>query len=344
MLRPTRRLFHAAAIAVAGSCLAMLPVGSGGTAVAATADINAVRLNGFEAALVRDINAAREHAGRKALRVVPGATDVARRWTWHMAGQMALTHNPSLAHDIQNSGSGAWTMVSENVGLGPADSPDLLFKAYMNSPPHRANILDPSARYVGVGVVERASVAYNTLDFTDAYSSRYGATRVPAAGLTMDTLRVTDTMDVASFYGPRDQRFGVQSSRGVTASRLTFANSQSHAASTLLRSHRHGRGNAALVMRQALDLSYARALVLRLGVGSRHRRPMSVHVALRDSFGGSVDLGDIRVPASGRIVSLALPAAARGFRDTLVLSVTAHAIRHVGGWARLRLAEVQAVV
>jgi len=336
MLVPTRRLFRAAAIAVAGACLGVLPVGFTGVASAAPQQVDSVLLNGFEAALVHDINAARVHAGRHPLRVVPGTTDVARRWAWHMASGMALTHNSSLEHDIQDAGSGAWTMLAENVGLGPADGPTMLFRAYMSSPPHRANILDPAARFLGVGVVERSSVAYNTLDFTNAYNSRYGPTRVPAAGLTMDAVHITDTTEVARFDGTTDQRFGVRSTGAVAASRLSFGPPRgAAAASTVLRSRRHGGGSGAVVMRQALDLTHASALLLRLGVGSRHGRAVAVRIVLRGSFGRSVVLGTVPVDARGRTVTLRLPAAARCFRNTLVLSVSAPSIRRAGGWARL---------
>src|SRR4051812_43219305 len=165
-----------------------------------------VRLNGFEAQLAADINKARRSAGLRPLIVIAGATDVARRWSWHMAGSQVLSHNPSIVADITHSGSSAWTEIAENVGEGPSDNPHSLFQAYMDSPPHRANILDRGARYVDVGTVERDGIAWNTLDFTNAYSNAYGLARVPAAGLTMDEQTITSTTDVA-MLNSADQRF-----------------------------------------------------------------------------------------------------------------------------------------
>src|SRR3954447_11776186 len=94
----------------------VVPQTLAGTAVAAESSIDRVRLNGFEARLVSDINSARRAHGMRSLVVVPGATDVARRWSWHLAGAQRLVHNPSLVHDLEHGGSGAWTMVSENIG------------------------------------------------------------------------------------------------------------------------------------------------------------------------------------------------------------------------------------
>src|SRR3954452_12552678 len=84
-------------------------------AVASEHTVDHVRLNGFEARLAYDINGARRANGMRALVVVPGTTDVARRWSWRLAGGQRLWHNPALVRDIERAGSSAWTMVSENV-------------------------------------------------------------------------------------------------------------------------------------------------------------------------------------------------------------------------------------
>src|SRR3954447_25852535 len=126
---------------------------------ASSSRVDAVRLNGFEAALAADLNAARRSAGLRPLVVVAGATDVARRWSWRLAQSQVLSYNPSIVSDITRSGSAAWTEIAENVGEGPSDQPHALFRPYRPTPPHRANILDPSARYLGIGTVERGGLA-----------------------------------------------------------------------------------------------------------------------------------------------------------------------------------------
>src|SRR4051794_6543386 len=170
MRRPVR-LLAAAAAAAAPVLAAVLPVAMTTPAAATERTVNAVRLNGYEAGLVARINDARRAAGLRALVVVPGATDVARRWSWHLAGAEVLSHNPQLADDLGRAGSASWTEIAENVGEASSTDPGSLFHAYMNSPPHRENILDSHARFIGVGVVERAGVAWNTLDFTNAYTT-----------------------------------------------------------------------------------------------------------------------------------------------------------------------------
>src|SRR4051812_50088133 len=61
-----------------------------------------VRLNGFEAQLAADINKARRSAGLRPLTVIAGSTDVARRWSRHMAAAQGLSHNPPIIRDISH--------------------------------------------------------------------------------------------------------------------------------------------------------------------------------------------------------------------------------------------------
>src|SRR5436305_6886819 len=263
MRRPARLI--ATAVAAAAPILGLAVPAAMNTSVAAASvqQVDSVRLNGFEAALAAKINNVRQSHGLRSLVVVPGATDVARRWAWHLARAQALSHNPNLVSALEHAGSSAWTEIAENVGEGSSTDPASLFSAYMASPPHRANILDSQARYLGVGVVERGGMAWNTLDFTNAYSTRYGRTRVPAPAMTMDRHTITTATDVASIERP-DQRFGVSRHGHVAASLVHFSGPSAANDSAYTRLVRHGRGHGDLVMSDALDLSHARTLQLQL--------------------------------------------------------------------------------
>jgi uncharacterized protein YkwD len=314
------------------------------SAAADSSTVDAVRLNGFEARLVNEINDARRNAGLGALHVTPGTTDVARRWSWHLAGSQVLGHNPSLVNDIAGAGSAAWSSIAENVGYGPAQDPHALFVAYMHSPEHRANILDHSARYLGVGVVERNGMAWNTLDFTNAYSTSYGPTRVPAAGLTMDETSINATTDVATFDSHLDQRVTSRSHGSVHASRIAFTGptASNGSAYTVLRTVRRGQGRGLVVMRDALDLTHATGLTLQLRARDPRGHKVPVKVVLRRSFGNSIGVGTATVGGHTRWLDLPLPEAARTFRDELVLRVPAKAVRAAGGRVRLDVFDVRA--
>jgi uncharacterized protein YkwD len=89
-----------------------------------------------------------ERSSRGLPRLTPRAAlvDVARAQARRMAGRSTLYHNPNLTSDVKN-----WRWVGENVGYGP----DALtvHVAFMNSAPHKANILDRDYTEVGIGAV-----------------------------------------------------------------------------------------------------------------------------------------------------------------------------------------------
>ena len=141
-----------------------------------------VTLSRFDARLLADINHARAARGIRQLTVVAGTTDVAHGWSCRLASLRSLAHNPSLVSQLQSHGSYNWRTYGENVGMVSRSSgADALFKAYMNSAPHRANILDPDYKYIGVFTKRGLLFRWNTLDFvgrtSTSYNYGYGATR-----------------------------------------------------------------------------------------------------------------------------------------------------------------------
>lgn len=304
-----------------------------------------VRLNDFEAQLAADINQARRSAGLRPLTVIAGATDVARRWSWSMANTQTLSHNPSIITDINRAGSSAWTEIAENVGEGPANDPHNLFQAYMDSPPHRANILDAGARYLGVGTVERDGIAWNTLDFTNAYNNSYGLPREPADGMTLDQRMITSTTDVAMLNSP-DQRFATSHSGGIAATRLAFTGAQVSNGSAYTYLHQVGAatGQAGVVMHDALNLSHATKICVQISARTANGAKVPVRVSLRRSFGSNVKLGTVTVGGRTTWVDLTLPASAQTFRNVLALHVSGTAVHHAGGRVRLAVYDVRAEV
>jgi uncharacterized protein YkwD len=95
-------------------------------------------------------NIDRGNAGLGALQNDVAAAGVARAWSQKMAASQVLSHNPNLVGDVNANVTTQWTRLGENVGMGP--SPVSLDQAFMNSPPHRANILGDYNR-MGVGAV-----------------------------------------------------------------------------------------------------------------------------------------------------------------------------------------------
>ena len=145
-------------------------------AAQATVGVNGVAMNSYESDLLVRTNAARAAAGLPGLSAQNGTTDVARQWAGVLAQRGALSHNPDLAVQIQGAGSAQWTAAAENVGQGGSSA--AVFAAYMNSAPHKANILRSNVSTVGVGAVASADGrVWDVMVFTDAYDGAYGAGR-----------------------------------------------------------------------------------------------------------------------------------------------------------------------
>ncbi|MBW3587821.1 MAG: CAP domain-containing protein [Actinobacteria bacterium] len=96
-----------------------------------------------ESCFVSKINAARSTP----LTVRSDLVAIARRHSQRMASSGTIFHNGNLANEAPSD----WQSLGENVGMGPSCSD--IHTAFMNSPSHRKNILDPKFNFVGVGVV-----------------------------------------------------------------------------------------------------------------------------------------------------------------------------------------------
>jgi len=113
----------------------------------------------MEQQFIAKVNAARAANGQAPYAVLSDLTSVARSHSANMASQQSLYHNPSLTTQVPN-----WQAVGENVGEGP-DVSDIA-TAFMQSPEHRANILDHDFTQIGVGVsVDKNGIVWVTEDF-----------------------------------------------------------------------------------------------------------------------------------------------------------------------------------
>jgi hypothetical protein len=153
---PARRLF---------ALLVTLAVALMGVGLAAPA----AQAAGSESAFVSAINASRGSAGLSGLKVRADLVSVARAQAARMAAKKDLYHTPNLGGAVKN-----WKVVGENVGYGPDVT--TLHRAFMNSAPHRANILDKRFTEVGVGVV----VADGTIWVSEVFRRPATAAAAPA--------------------------------------------------------------------------------------------------------------------------------------------------------------------
>jgi len=95
-------------------------------------------------------NSLRGSVGAPALKEHDTLTRKAEAWAQHMASTGELSHS-NLAEGLSSL---SWTRLGENVGYSSRTSDTLLYlhKAFVASPPHRANLVDKRFTHMGVGV------------------------------------------------------------------------------------------------------------------------------------------------------------------------------------------------
>jgi hypothetical protein len=340
-MRPTRRL----AALLAAACAA-LGVGLVAPAPAAAfSTMYGVRLNAVEARLAALINQARTSRGIPALTVTPGTTDLARDWAYNQAVRNVLYHNPGLVSGVESHGSRDWRAVAENVGRGwDATS---LFNAYMNSPGHRANILDRGLRYLGIGWVERPDGSgYNTQVFVDQYSTAYGRNRKPAVGGLADTRTPTSNTQVASFEGWDPRAYVVRAGSGILTGGPYFPSPAAGDQSVrfaVRETLADTGGYAEMRVRDALDLRHATGIRVKVSAVTESGRPVTLQVGTRRELGSHVVLGTVVVPSGGSFVTvtLPLPPGARNFRNAVYVAVTRNALHALSGSLSARQVSVR---
>ena len=142
------------------SMLLLSAIFAGSAAVAPSASASTYYGTPSERRIVYLTNVARHHAGLSALRYSSSLSTLARKHSLLMASQGTIFHTYNLGGVLRNF---SWWLAGENVGMGPGL--DVLQQAFMNSPEHRANILDPHFHRFGVGAVWKNGIVYVTVDF-----------------------------------------------------------------------------------------------------------------------------------------------------------------------------------
>ena len=105
-----------------------------------------------ERSSIRLVNQTRAAAGLGPLAVHPELTAQARAWSASMAAADHLAHSPDIAAGI----SAPWTVLGENVGVHGVVDVGQVHDAFLASPGHYQNLVDPRYTHIGVGVVVTA--------------------------------------------------------------------------------------------------------------------------------------------------------------------------------------------
>jgi hypothetical protein len=134
-LRRTARIAVAVVAMVAGVF---------GSLTLASAPANAEDSARNASSFVSLINGLRTSRGLAPLAIDGALAGSAQSWASHMASTNTLAHDPNLGSAVSG-----WTSIGENVGSGP--SVNNIWNAFVASPTHLHNLLNPNFTHVGVG-------------------------------------------------------------------------------------------------------------------------------------------------------------------------------------------------
>ncbi|MFN8050179.1 MAG: CAP domain-containing protein [Acidimicrobiales bacterium] len=170
---------------IAAAVTALLVTTSFAAPASATSDRRSSKQQGSqwgvaeEQAFVAKINQLRTGLGLAPLAVDGELTTQARIWSQTMKDRGDIFHSSNLAGGI----SANWQKLGENVGVG--GTVDALFDAFVASPHHYENLVDPSYRFIGVGVVwdgDRMFTAHRFMaTFPDPPATTAAPAKAPAA-------------------------------------------------------------------------------------------------------------------------------------------------------------------
>ena len=126
-----------------------------------------VQVTDVQQSIVDSVNYHRARAGRKPVAVDARLTAAAQGHSDHMAREQIMTHIGAGWTDggvrISNAGY-RWRTWAENVAAGQTTPADVM-AAWMNSPGHRANILNDRVVHIGVAATKASNgVVYWTMD------------------------------------------------------------------------------------------------------------------------------------------------------------------------------------
>lgn len=142
-----------------------------------------------EQAFVAHINALRTGKGLQPLVEHSELTAIARRWAAAMAAADQISHNRGFSQSVRSD----WEKLGENVGVGM--TVDKLHAAFVASPAHYRNLVNPVFSYVGVGVVVgRDGALFTAHQFMQLRSPQVATVVEPSARLRLvfEQLRALD--------------------------------------------------------------------------------------------------------------------------------------------------------
>jgi uncharacterized protein YkwD len=125
-----------------------------------------------ERSLFDALNRERTAQGLPALQWDESLAAAARQHATRMAQQNVLSHQLPGEAPVQDRATRAgarFSLIAENIALAP--NPATIHSAWMQSPHHRENILDPQLTEVGIAVIKGGDGLFAVQDFSQAVAN-----------------------------------------------------------------------------------------------------------------------------------------------------------------------------
>jgi uncharacterized protein YkwD len=145
-------------------------------------------------------NEARANQGLSPLHLDPVLTEASAQHAREMASHATISHQfdgePELATRGANAGA-HFSLISENVGEAPSSV--IIHDLWMQSPGHRANLLDPNVDSIGIAIITRDNQLYAVEDFASTVKTLTlnQQERAVAGVIAQSGLQVSETTDDA---------------------------------------------------------------------------------------------------------------------------------------------------
>ena len=120
--------------------------------------------------MLQQVNSARGRSGARPLTMCAPLTEASQRQSVDMSVTRTLSHvgadGSSISQRVANAGLGEWAALGENLASG-FTTVDAAVRGLLQSPIHRANLLNGAFTNVGFGAAsDKSGVLYWTQDFS----------------------------------------------------------------------------------------------------------------------------------------------------------------------------------
>ena len=195
-----KRLAALVISAFLGTQITAFPVRTASAAplpVSSTAAVSSQQLSEYAEKIIFLTNVQRKANGLEELQVFPLINNAAMKRAAELPSKFDHTRpdGSNCFTVLAECGIPSYSFVAENIAMGYS-SPEAVVRAWMNSTGHRANILTPRLKYIGVGAISSGGRYYWVQEFLDSGDS-YSGVRDAQVNITKGDVNIDGSTDAS---------------------------------------------------------------------------------------------------------------------------------------------------